>query len=215
MEFGEWGGCSNTCVWKPIPLVPKGQTMIKTICGVILTAAFGITSYAASIPTLQAVPATVSGGPGAVVGWGLSLTYTTTADWVLLNDSFFTGSQVYGTYSDYVFNEFIVAGPAPESSTVNVPFSHGSTGLGEFDIDALMPYTSIAGNIVVDYMIFSQDPNSPTFDPGSFVSSGQASAAVTLNIVPEPQTFELMFVAIGVAGFIAQSKIRSWRQARE
>ncbi|MBV9227581.1 MAG: hypothetical protein JOY85_26410 [Acidobacteriaceae bacterium] len=174
--------------------------IIKAICGVLLTAVVGITSYAAPVPTVQAVPATVSGQPGTAVGWGISLAYTESADWVVLNDSFFTGSQIYGTYKDYVAGEFIVAGPPPESSTVNIPFSRSnSTGLGEFDINANVPGTSITGNIVVDYSIFSQDPNSPTFDPGSFVSSGQASAPVAINIVPEPETFGLMLVAIALA----------------
>ena len=176
--------------------------MIKTFCGVLFAAAVGITCYAAPVPTLQALPATVSGQPGGVVGWGLSLTYPAPADWVVLNDSFFTGSTVYGTYKDYVVSEFVVAGAAPESPTVTIPFSRTSgTGLGEFDINSKVPDISITGNIVVDYSIFSQDPNSPTFDPDSFVTAGQASAPVTVNIVPEPQTLGLIFIAIAVSPF--------------
>ncbi|MBV8898037.1 MAG: hypothetical protein JO051_16100 [Acidobacteriaceae bacterium] len=186
--------------------------MIKTICSVFFVAAVAMNSYAAPVPTLEALPAVVSGQPGVVVGWGLSLTYTAPADWVVLNDSLFTGSTVYGTYKDYVVNEFVVAGAAPESPTLTIPFSLSSgTGLGEFDINSKVPDVSISGNIVVDYSIFSEDPNSPTFDPASFVSAGQASAPVTVNIVPEPRTFGLMFVAMAVAAATRASFMRRFR----
>ncbi len=175
---------------------------MKAIYGVFIAAGLAVGTYAASVPSIQALPSTVQGRPGTAVGWGLTLTYTAPGDWVLLNDSFFTGSPVYGTYKDYVVNEFIVAGPAPESSSVTVPFSSGTAGLGEFDINAKVPYTSVPGNIVVDYSIFSQDPNSPTFDPTSFVGSGQASAAVTVNIVPEPGTFALLLAAFSLLAFV-------------
>ena len=178
------------------------RTMTKTVFGITVAVGLAVSSYAAPVPTIQALPSAVSGQPGSIVGWGLTLTYTAPADWVILNDSFFTGSQVYGTYHDYVSSENIVAGPPPESSTITVPFSRGSSGLGEFDIFTKVPYTSISGNIVVDYEIFSQDPNSLTFDPSSYVGSGQASAPLAVNIVPEPQTFGLIFVAIAFSRFV-------------
>ena len=178
--------------------------MKRIIWSILVAAACTLSIQAATIPTptIQAIPANVAGQPGSVVGWGLALDYTATGYWVVLNDSFFTGSQIYGTYNDYIINQFIVAGPSPESSTVNVPFSLGSTGLGEFDIlPTSPPGTTITGDITVDYDVFTQDPNSPTFDPGSFVTAGQASAPVSVNITPEPATLGLL-IAAGILGFL-------------
>jgi hypothetical protein len=128
-----------------------------------------------------------------------------------LNDSFFTGTPVYGTYKDYIANEFIVAGPGPESPIVNVPFSRPATGLGEFDINSTAAYVSVEGNAVIDYSIFSQDPNSPTFDPSSFVASGQASAPVTINIVPEPATVGLCLGAAAFAFLLGRARAKCTR----
>jgi len=177
--------------------------MNKLIAILFTSCSFLFVAQAAPVPTLQTIPATgaAAGQPGSILGFGLTLNYSATGDWVLLNDSFFTGSQLYLNYKDYVANEFIVAGPNPESSTVPVAFSLGTTGLGEFDIDTFAPSgTVVTGNITVDYDIFSQDPNSPTFDPGSFVSAGQASAPVTLSITPEPETLGLMLAGLALFG---------------
>jgi hypothetical protein len=64
----------------------------------------------------------------------------------------------------------------------------GSAGVGEFDVKMFVPPMHISGSINLDYSLFSQDPNSPTFDPGSFVNSGTvlATAAVNIASVPEP-----------------------------
>lgn len=178
--------------------------MKRIICGVVLlTAALSFRAQSTPLPSITAIPSSgsVSGQPGSVVGWGLTLVYTAAADWVVLNDSYFTGATTYGTYQDYVVNQLIVAGPAPESSTVTVPYSHGATGLGEFDIGSFAPpNVSITGDINVDYSIFSEDPNSPTFDPGSFVASGTASIPVAIHAVPEPGSFGLIVLAGLVVG---------------
>lgn len=177
--------------------------------GVLLAAVITSAAYAAPVPgpTIQAISATLAGQPGTVVGWGLTLTYTAPSDWVVLNDSFFTGTPVYGTYKDYIATEFIVAGPAPESSVITVPFSRPATGLGEFDINRTAAYVSVTGNIVVDYSVFSQDPNSPAFDPNSFVAAGQVTTPVAIDIVPEPETIGLFLFASG--GLVVLRRILS------
>ena len=167
-----------------------------------LLVAFAATGRSTPVlPTITTIPVSgdVSGNPGDTVGWGLTLTFNAPSDWVVLNDSYFTGAQVYGAYQDYVSSQFIVAGPAPESSPVTVDYVQGSTGLGEFDIYSFAPPgSSITGDINVDYSIFSQDPNDPLFDPASFVTSGVASAAVDVIVppaVPEPGTVFLVVAA--------------------
>lgn len=149
------------------------------------------------LPTITAIPSngTVGGPPGTVVGWGVNVTFNDPSNWVVLNDSNFTGAPTYGTYHDYLPTEFIVAGPTPESSSVTVPFVPGSTGLGEFDINPTAPPGApIGGNINVDYTIFSQDPNDPSFDPGSFVSSGTVPVSVTVLVTPEPASWGLVLM---------------------
>src|SRR5581483_4721156 len=170
-----------------------------------LLVAFAAPGQSTPVPAITTIPASgdVSGAPGDTVGWGFQLTFSDPSNWVVLNDSYFTGAQVYGGYQDYIVSQFIVAGPAPESSPVTVNYVHSSSGLGEFDIYSFAPPgASITGNINVDYCIFSQDPNDPSFDPASFVTSGVASAAVDVTVpaaVPEPRTAFLLMAAIALA----------------
>lgn len=115
---------------------------------------------------------------------------------------FCNGRPQYGTdgnYVDYLAKEFTVINPG--SSTGSVSFSRGApgAGTGEFDIHALAPLTTITGAINIDYAVFSQDPNSPTFDPGSFVSAGTLSANAEVEVtspVPEPGSAGLTGLAL-------------------
>lgn len=146
------------------------------------------------VPTFALFPnsGTVSGIQGSVVGWGYDITNNDPADWLVLNDSFVTGdlsTGTFGTYVDYIASNFIVIGPS--SSTGDVAFNQGAAGTGEFDINAFVPPTTITGAVNIDYSLFSQDPNNPNFDPGSFITSGTVSAAAAVQVVgvstvPEP-----------------------------
>ncbi len=179
--------------------------MKKTLLHAYFVAVFA-TAGCASTLSLEAIPGggAVSAGPGDVAGWGFTLTNTTT-DWVVLNDSFFTGSTVFGNYMDYLVlpgAPLYEAGPAPENSTVMQTWD-GTTspplGLGEFDLNQIVPPgTLISGQIGVDYTLFSQDPNSPTFDPASFVSSGQFFTPVTVFVAPEPGS--VLLIGAGLLG---------------
>jgi len=180
------------------------QTIIAAICAVMLTAL----THASTL-TLATLPASgnVGGDPETVVGWGFILTDTSSTDWVVLNDSYVSGSLAtgtYGTYADYLTlptAPFYVAGPAPESSTVDqpwVPSNSPPLGLGEFDLSATAPVGLVlSDDINVDYTVFSQDPNSQSFDPDtSFVSSGTFSVPVEVQSLPEPASMALVGVAL-------------------
>ncbi len=166
---------------------------------VLLAAALAALAYGDPTITISTLPlsGTVGGAPGTVVGWGFTLTDTFPDQWVILNDSSFTGLQVNGTYVDYVVDNFYVAGPAPESSTLQVAWNPSlipPQGLGEFDLNpTALPGAPITGNILVDYQLFSQDPSSPDFDPDtSFITAGSVDAAVDINVVPEPASIFLI-----------------------
>jgi hypothetical protein len=171
--------------------------MKPIIPSLFLAALFAWTAQADPIFALVPSGGTISGNSGGVVGWGYDITNTDPSNWVVLNDSFVTASLAsgtFGTYNDYIALNFIVIDPS--SSTGSVPFSQGTSGTGEFDImSAVPPNTVIPGDIDIDYSVFSQDPNSPTFDPGSFVTSGTvfATAQVDVNTsaVPEPASMWL------------------------
>ena len=153
------------------------------------------------LPTITTIPASgnVSGPPGSVVGWGFTLTNLDPSDWVILTGSSFTGSQVQGTYVDYLSlasAPVYVAGPSPESSTITQTWNLASQlGLGEFDINPTAAPGLITGNIVVHYSEFSQDPNDPNFDPdtSTVIADATLSAPASIGVVPEPGTLGLIF----------------------
>ncbi len=171
----------------------------------LVAAVFATCAQPAPIPAITLLPSSGAGNPGAVVGWGFTLTYTAPSDWVVLTGSEFTGSQVYGTYVDYLSLSnapLYVAGPAPESSTVQQAWKSSSKpplGVGEFDINpTALVGVSITGDIVVHYSVFSQDPNSPNFDPdtSTVVADATLSDPVAVTVSPEPASLFLMSMAL-------------------
>lgn len=171
----------------------------------LITAVFASCAQPAPIPAITLLPSSAAGNPGSVVGWGFVLTYTAPSDWVVLTGSEFTGSEVYGTYIDYLSLSnapLYVAGPAPESSTVQEPWKSSSKpplGIGEFDINSTaLVGASITGDIVVHYSVFSQDPNSPNFDPdtSTVVADATLSEPVQVSVSPEPASLFLMSMAL-------------------
>jgi hypothetical protein len=178
-------------------------------------------AHATPLPAFSLVPSggTISSLSGVVVGWGYDITSTDSADWVVLDDSYVTGSLAsgtFGSYTDYIASNFIVIDPS--SSTGSVHFNAGMTGTGEFDIKAAVPpNTIIPGEIAVDYSVFSQNPNSPSFDPGSFVISGTVFAAATVDVnvsgAPEPRSLLLIVVGSLTLGLAVRvtGRMRSQR----
>jgi hypothetical protein len=187
--------------------------MEKTIMRSVVLAAglavlVSVSVNAGPLQTLTLSPSggTVSGLPGAVVGWGYDITNLDPNNWVLLDDSFVSGglaSGTFGGYVDYISSDFLAIDPS--SSTGPVGFSQGTAGAGEFDIDQFVSVSTITGDVNIDYSVFSQDPNSPTFDPSSFVSNGTLTAAAEVDVAPEPAPFLTMSIALllfGGAGWL-------------
>jgi hypothetical protein len=183
----------------------KGKQMKRTTLAFLVMAAFAAYAPSAPVPSITLLPSSSTGGPGSVVGWGFVLTYSAPSDWVVLTGSEFTGSQLYGTYRDYLSlpnTPLYVAGPAPENSTVQQqwnPSSNPPLGVGEFDFNstAIAP-ANITGNILVHYSVFSQDPNAPDFNPdtSTVVADATLSAPVQVNVAPEPASLLMMSPAL-------------------
>jgi hypothetical protein len=182
----------------------------------LVAAAFAACAQADTVAlTLLPSSGVVGGEPGAVVGWGFTITDTSSSDWIVLADSTFTGSPIYGSYMDYLATgPQYVAGPAPESSTISQSWDASTQlGLGEFDINATAPVgANIPGTINVDYDVFSQDPNDPNFDPDSFVTSGTVSASADVQVTPEPApllTMSSVLVLLACAGWRRRKVLQS------
>ena len=180
---------------------------MRKIAIALITAAFAVCAHADVVTlTLSPTNGTVAGAPGTAVGWGFTITDSSPDEYVVLDDSFSNLSPVYGTYMDYIVNQFDVAGPAPESSTISQSWNPSAqTGIGEFDLYASDSYPqSFSGTITVDYSLFTDDPNDPNFDPNSFVGSGTASAAAGVEVTPEPSSWIMLCTGLvllmGVAG---------------
>ena len=196
--------------------------MKRITLAIVIAAVFAACAQAAAIPTLTLLPANgqVAGLPGTVVAWGFTLTFTDPSDWVILTGSEFTGSPVYGTYVDYLSlatAPLYVAGPAPESSTVQQAWvSSSMLGVGEFDINSTALIDAvIKGNIVVHYSVFSMDPNDPNFNPdtSTVVADATLSEAAQITVTPEPSSLLLMLSGVLLSFALAVRRHRIARRA--
>lgn len=173
--------------------------MKRVILTILMALAFSAFAAADSITlTLDPASGNVKGNPGSVVGWGFTFT-NTTSNWVVLDSSSFTGSTVDGSYKDYLASAFYIIGPSPESSTLQQTWNPSALlGVGEFDINATAaPGTLIPGNIVVDYSVYSVDPNDPNFNPDTDTVIADATLYAPASVaVPEPSSFPLLVGAL-------------------
>jgi len=196
--------------------------------------AFGLVlpiNHAFADLSLTLIPANgvISGAPGSTIGWGFTITNTSTTDWLEVTSSSFTPATLLGTYTDFTPFNFIVVGPAPESASVTQNFDPVAlTGLGSFTISPSAPDGSSAiGQLSITYSLFSADPNDPNFDPDTstvvadgFLCSASSgplvpcgTAQVNVNAaVPEPRRLMLLTV---LAGFVALGLSRRRREPGE
>ena len=179
-----------------------------------LAAVFAMCSQAAPMLTLLPASGNISGSPGAVVGWGFTLTDSTPSEWVLLTGSQFTGSPVFGTYVDYLSSNnapTYVVGPSPENSIIQVAWNRSTmAGLGEFEINSTASaFVSIPGNILVRYSVFSQDPLGPNFDPdtATVVADATVSVPAQVDIAPEPGSGWIIAVLLPLAWLLRRRTI--------
>jgi hypothetical protein len=173
--------------------------MKRTLCALLMAAVPSLCSYAAPVFQLNPLGGVVAGFPGATVGWGFTL--TNTSNWLVVTGASFVPSSPLGTFEDFISTgmSLVVVGPAPESTTVTQAFNSGMrTGAGAFHINKTAPFTPIAGNIVLNYSLFSQDPNNPNFNPdtSTLVADATLTQPAQVNIVPEPGSLFLIASAL-------------------
>lgn len=170
----------------------------------------------------------VDGVPGATVGWGFTVTWTTTnGDWISFTGSSLgsiapggneTNSSVLAGYADFIGAQ---GGPddfaiGPSDSPWTEAFDGVSQGIGSYQItsDPSEVGASDSGQITISYDVTSGDPLLPgSVDLGSGSYYGNSTAfSVTVDnptpnsTVPEPATAAMCASALGA--------LLGWRRLR-
>ncbi|MEO8593734.1 MAG: PEP-CTERM sorting domain-containing protein [Candidatus Solibacter sp.] len=170
----------------------------KRALTILLMAGMAVAAHAG--PVFQVLPGgTVGDFPGTTVGWGFTITNTT--DYLVVTGSQFSPAPFafFGSYQDLIgTGPLIVLGPSPEPQTLTELFNLSlGTGVGAFHIAATAA-GRLDGQLIVDYALFSVDPNDPNFDPDTdlLVADAQLSAPVSVFATPEPAS--LLLIAPGL-----------------
>ncbi len=168
------------------------------------------------------------GTPGTTVSWDFSLANNTAydlyvnsvyADGTLYGVPLIDGSggaSALGTFWDAYFSVGGLVVPA-NSTTLSIL---GALPLATFEISNSAPAggPAVTGAIKLDYMLI--DPATATQDSiGDTVGSGTliaqyngadalASVTVTSAVVPEPSTYALLCISLGVVGFARRKMVK-------
>jgi hypothetical protein len=166
--------------------------MFKRILSVsaLLVLLTSITAHAAVELTLDPVNGALAGPPGATVGWGYTL-INNTLDTLTLTGSRFDTSETWVAYTDFV--QFLMdnAVIAPGGQLTQVFNFTNQTGTGSVYIDPLAPVPGLAlGQIVLVYNTDATDNNRGL----------EISANATVS-TPEPSTYALLCISLGVVGY--------------
>jgi hypothetical protein len=163
---------------------------------------------------LSPLSGAIVGQPGATVGWGFTVDWTATNNFISFTGSSLgsvlageTNSSFLAGYTDFIGANSgpngIALGPGTWTQSFN---SVSTTGVGAYAISA-NPSLAIVGaqdtgQITFNFDIYSGDPSvgSPT-DLGSFSFYGNSTAfSVTVtSAMPEPGTLWLLCAAAGMA----------------
>jgi len=188
--------------------------MKKSILTILIVGLFALCAQATPAPDFSLIPSSglVNGSPGTTVGWGFTVTNNDSSDWLVLNDSYFTGSNTLGSelqlgYTDFIATQFVVIDPG---ATISQSYDALlQSGVGSVQIPSYaIPGDTGTGNVFLDYTLFSQDPNDPAFDPGSFVDAGTVGASASV-FVPEPSSALMLLGAAPL--LIGTVRRKLWR----
>jgi hypothetical protein len=186
--------------------------MLRSVMLVVLSVWVG---SAAPMLTLLPSPDLV-GSADSVVGWGFTISndanyieFTTAQFCVNFVGLPSCTSPLTGTFNDFItsFNDVIVGFPGGTlPPTVTQAYDETTMqGVGSFAISAAAPlFQQDAGAIVLEYNIYSLDPND---SDSVFLGSGVLSAPASVTVVvPEPSL--LIPIGAAMAGLIARRRMR-------
>ena len=188
------------------------KTRYRTILLSVLLS-LGTTTALWADPLLVLTPASsLSGAPGATVGWGFQI--TNDANYIEITSASFClspwpycASPTTGSFTDFIsgHNDIIVGFPGgTDPATVAQAFDPiAFTGIGSFAIDPGAPIGAAdVGTIVLTYNVFDADPN----DPGANTLATDQVLTAVANVevassTPEPATFGVF--GLGLVGLAA------------
>ncbi len=180
-----------------------------------------VTSHASLALTLYPSSGTISGAPGETTGWGFTISNSSATDWIWLTNSVFVSAKniiqstdlpyagadpLWGIYTDLSGN---LPPIAPSTSNLYVPYVPAQSGGGAVAMDPATPYGDLAsGLITFTWDVYSAKPVDEFgiplgLTPADF-GSVDVNASVTSTVpstVPEPSTYLLLTMALGVVGY--------------
>ncbi len=177
----------------------------------ILVLGAAAVTIAGADPIFTLLPGSdIQAQPGLVAGWGFDLQgdstyFTSVVSAFILNES----NPQLGFFSDFISPQ---GGPsngtlAPGQDWTELYDSQQSLGFGEYAIlPTAMPGDSDSGQFLVEYQLYSGDPN---LCGGCFVSSGTFIEDFQVTATPEPGTFQLL-----ATGGVLLAAGRRWRKHR-
>jgi hypothetical protein len=159
--------------------------MFRQILRLCVLISLQIFSTVQATPLLQLDPLSgeISGLPGTTIGWGFTL--SNTENNLLVTRAAFQPSTTSGAFTDFISspsNDVVVGTGIGASTNWTQPFNAANqSGIGSFAISAdAVPGTVLAGQIVLDYDLFTVSPNDPAFNPDTdTLSVGNVLAANT------------------------------------
>lgn len=191
----------------------KLQNLVAAVL-LVLTTCLNAQAYQL---TLTPAIGDLSGSPGAVVGWGYTIT-NDSADWMVVTDSRFDNLETWFMFTGFVARlDPATATIAPGGSltqnfsysvvTPGYPPALSGTGIGAVAIDPSAPVPSQAtGNVVIVYDTYGDNGGIMGDQIGFSLDAvadvqGKVAAGQGTTAVPEPSTYALLCISLGVVGY--------------
>jgi PEP-CTERM motif len=189
------------------------------VLAALLLCATALTAQASVLATLydgaNATTGDLYGTPEQTVGWGVTLDNNVTVNdfsyWLLITDTVYlpaSGFSDIGAYQD-IFAASSFAALAPNTSYTSYYNPAAGTGLGAYTIGAVPVDSVSAGTIEFSYSYFTANPLDPEsgavpvagHEGLTFTSSRTSAPDASITVVPEPSTYALLCLSLGVVGF--------------
>ena len=173
--------------------------MHKLLISLILATAAALSADTISLD-LDPLGGSISGAPGSTIGWGFTLTNSSTS-WISVTSSALTfeTNPLLGSYVDFIG---LQGGPAPSfavapSSFWTETFDNVSQGIGSYTIPNSAELSAEdSGSILVSFDLFNSDPS----DGGNQTGSSSVSAPFTVDVAPIAPVPEPSSLALTVTG---------------
>lgn len=157
----------------------------------------------------------LSAAPNSTVGWGIQFVNDSSDYWASITGSEFIFDSINSesgydlrtlptldAYTDFVAGLNVILAPNQTSAIYHYNPSSLS-GAGSIAIGDYQSGLTMFGTISTSYDYFSKAPVDGGFNSGDWVEPGGLTATVNASVttVPEPSTYALLCLSMGVVGF--------------